>query len=146
VRGRSCLEIENKRGTMSSSKTRSTERNKVRKKLKAWGMDPGEIEMCIQQIAQRQLMKEYGKLPKDAPLCTRAEYIHLLRRQHGANENSTPHLRFGNDLVEETDDSKYRPTRIDPLLTGVGRATGETAKAVKRGNTITRYQYDGRDD
>jgi hypothetical protein len=39
------------------------------------------------------------------------------------------------------DDSKHRPTSVDPLLKGAGRATGQTAAAVKRGKTMTKYQH-----
>lgn len=40
------------------------------------------------------------------------------------------------------DDSKHRPARADPLTTGAARATGMTAKAVKRSKAMTRYEYD----
>jgi len=38
-------------------------------------------------------------------------------------------LRY--DRIQELDDSGYKPKRYDPLLNGVGRAMGDTAKAVK---------------
>lgn len=40
------------------------------------------------------------------------------------------------------DDSKHHPAHPDPLLTGDGRATGATAKAVTRTKAITRFEYD----
>jgi hypothetical protein len=39
------------------------------------------------------------------------------------------------------DDRGYRPNPGDPLLRGAARATGATARAVKRRTTITRYQH-----
>ena len=39
------------------------------------------------------------------------------------------------------DDRRHRPSRQDPLLTGQGRVTGMTALAVKRGQAMTRWQY-----
>jgi hypothetical protein len=42
------------------------------------------------------------------------------------------------------DDKKYKPTSVLKELNGVARATGETAKAIKRGKTITKWQYDER--
>src|SRR5262245_9768159 len=42
------------------------------------------------------------------------------------------------------DDRAYLPDYVDPVLKGVARATGETAKAVKRGKTITKWQHDER--
>lgn len=44
----------------------------------------------------------------------------------------------------ELDDTGYRPTSPDPLTTGVARATGETAAAVRRGRTITKHQHESR--
>jgi hypothetical protein len=40
------------------------------------------------------------------------------------------------------DDRRHRPTSHDPLTTGIGRATGATAVAAKRGRTMTKWQYD----
>ena len=38
-------------------------------------------------------------------------------------------------------DRGYRPKQVDPILKGAGRATGATAKAVKRGTTLTRSEF-----
>ena len=38
-------------------------------------------------------------------------------------------------------DRGYRPKQVDPILKGAGRATGATAKAVKRGVTLTRAEF-----
>ena len=40
------------------------------------------------------------------------------------------------------DDKGYKPDSGDPLLRGPARAQGITAKVVRRGSTITEYQYD----
>lgn len=42
------------------------------------------------------------------------------------------------------DDTGYRPSGPDSTLVGVARATGETAAAVKRGSTLTKWQHDER--
>lgn len=117
-------------------------RREWRKRLRSWGMADDEIELCIQQVAQRQKMKAAGVLPIDAPLCTRAEYVRLLRKQPGVREKGSTVLRLGDDY-QAPNDKGYQPTRHDSVLTGVGRATGATAKAVKRGKTITKYEHDG---
>lgn len=44
--------------------------------------------------------------------------------------------------VAQVDDSKHRPAHIDPLLKGAARVTGQTAAAVKRGRTVTKYQHE----
>lgn len=40
------------------------------------------------------------------------------------------------------DDTRYRPAQTDSVLTGVARATGLTARAVRRRETLTRWQHD----
>lgn len=45
---------------------------------------------------------------------------------------------------EQPDDARYRPQHVDSVLRGAGRAVGETAAAVKRGRTVTAWQYDER--
>jgi hypothetical protein len=45
--------------------------------------------------------------------------------------------------LPDVDDRGYRPSRVDPLLTGPARATGATAQAVRRANATTKYEHDG---
>lgn len=42
-------------------------------------------------------------------------------------------------------DTSHRPRSHDPLTTGQARVTGETARAVKRGTTITLHEHRERD-
>jgi hypothetical protein len=128
---------------MGSAKTDNVARQKFKKRFIAWGMDPEEIELCMKQIKERQRAKNLKQIPIDAPLCTRASYIRLLKKTTGASPASTPQLRFG-DGYTSPDDSKYKPAKVDSALNGVARVTGETAKAVKRRKTITKYEYDQR--
>lgn len=44
------------------------------------------------------------------------------------------------DAGYSPDDSAYRPSSVDSTLTGVGRATGHSAKAIKRGRTYTNWE------
>ena len=106
-------------------------------------MPEQEIRACMNQIKERQLMKRNGTLPIDAPLCTRASYIHFLKKVvgHGPSANGTAALNLGNDY-NPLDDSKHKPTQIDSVLIGTARATGASAKAVKRRKTMTKYEYD----
>jgi hypothetical protein len=125
---------------MSNKNTRAKERQRWRKRLRAWGMAEDEIELCMAQVRTNLRAKANGTLPIDAPLCTRAEYIHLLKK-HSNPGDDKPHFHFGDDY-EEPDDKGYAPKRIDPLLKGVARATGATAKVVKKGKTMTKFEYD----
>lgn len=124
---------------MSNPATRRVARKRFRRSLESWGMDPEEIELCVEQYKQRQLAKARGELSIKAPLCTRAEYVRLLKKTQTATDAAV--FRLGEDY-EPPDDKGYKPPKIDSVLTGVGRATGETARAIKRGKTITKYDYD----
>jgi hypothetical protein len=42
----------------------------------------------------------------------------------------------------QPDDKGYRPKRIDPLTQGDARASGAAALAVRRGKTLTKWEYD----
>lgn len=128
---------------MGSAKTDNVARNKLRRKLRKWGMAEEEIRLCVEQVKERQFLKLAGKLAKDAPLCTRAEYVRLMRRNAPKGDTSAPHLHFGDDL-EEVDDSKHKPAWVDPVLRGTARAVGETAAAIKRRKTMTKFEYDQR--
>lgn len=119
-------------------KNQSTARRAFRKKLESWGMDPEEIKKCVEQMKFRQREKMYGHIPLDAPLCTRAAYIKELRKRQAY---SAPHLKLGDDY-ETPEDKDYRPVAVDALLKGEARATGVTAKVVRRGKTITKDEYD----
>lgn len=57
------------------------------------------------------------------------------------NVESVEGYNPANDAGYYPDDSKFRPTPVDPLLKGAARVTGMTAKVVRRGETITEYQY-----
>lgn len=122
---------------MGSPKSDHIARQQFRKKLEKWGMDPKEIDLCVQQVKFRQRLKNSGVLEKDAPLCTRAEYVRYLRKQSGANGAV---LHFGEDY-ESPSDSGYKPSTRDPLLHGPGRVSGLAAKVVSNGKTITKWQY-----
>jgi hypothetical protein len=116
-----------------------TARNRFRKKLESWGMPEEEIQICVDQYRERQRMKRNGTLAKDAPMCTRAEYVRYLKKQ--PNHSNASVLRLGEDY-QPPSDKGYKPVKVDSLLNGTARATGNTAKAVKKGKTITKYQYD----
>jgi len=45
-------------------------------------------------------------------------------------------LRY--DRIKEVDDTGFKPTRVDSLLKGTARATGDTAKAVRSKKAIVK--------
>lgn len=126
----------------SRIKNLQTKRNKIKQKLIRWGMPLDEVELCMAQIKQRQFAKLNGKLDKDAPLCTRASYVKYLRQNCiNPTKEGQPALFLGDDYVAPSDKG-YKPPHVDSIKTGVGRATGATAKAVSRTKATTKYEYD----
>lgn len=53
-------------------------------------------------------------------------------------------IRYAEQAARQPSDTGHRPSPGDPLLRGTARATGETAKAVQRRRTITRWQHEER--
>lgn len=119
---------------MGTRPTDNTARTKMRGRLRKWGMHEDLIKICMVEVVQRQEAKRNGTLPKDAPLCTRPEYLALKEEYEKARENPKKYV--------SPDDSKYRPNSRDPLLHGAARATGATAKAVRRGTSYVKLNYD----
>ena len=60
-------------------------------------------------------------------------WFRQLAEAHGAEHARS--VVYGN--VATLDDKGYHPTQIDPLLRGVARATGDTARAVKSRRALT---------
>ena len=91
-------------------------RQKLRKRLEAEGCSEALIERIIAQERHKDLVARHGEYDARAALRKNA-------RRHPA-------------------DAGYEPSVGDPLLRGSARATGVTAKVVRRKSTITKYQYD----
>lgn len=97
--------------TNTNPKTHSKARTKMRKKLRKRGISE---EVIADVIERMQFEQDCARLGLEAA------------RQ----------LRY--DRIKEPDDKGYKPTRYDSLLHGVGRVTGDTAKAVKSKKAIVR--------
>lgn len=73
----------------------------------------------------------------------RIAFMQAGQQQKRDTEN---HLRRLNartdDAYVQPDDSAHQPPQVDPLLKGTARATGATAKAVKQGKTMTKWQHE----
>jgi hypothetical protein len=92
-------------------------RRELRKKLRRQGVPEAEIERIVGALRYRQMVERLG--PEQARRVVLSQLPDL----------------------PTVDDSGYRPSRPDSLLTGTGRATGETAAAVKRRRTIPKWQH-----
>jgi hypothetical protein len=62
-----------------------------------------------------------------------------LRRRAGDERYRRIRMRL--DGHQAPSDASYKPTSVDSMLKGAARATGETAKAIRSGKTITDWQY-----
>lgn len=126
---------------MGNKKTDSANRSEMRRRLRRWGMSEEDVKACVEQVKERQRLKNQGVIPLDAPLCTLAVYRDYLRKQLRPNDTAAAILKLGDDYVPPSD-SGYKPDYVDPVLRGTARAVGKTAKAVKKGKTFTKHQYD----
>ncbi len=111
---------------MSRAKNRSEARRQLRRRLEKMGCPPSEIERVVAQ--------------RESIAANRFQAQKHLQRHDEQEDRLSDALKNPPPPVESPDDSRYRPTRYDPLLTGVARATGETAKAIRRGKTATDWQ------
>lgn len=96
-------------------------RRKLRHKLEARGVNPLVIDRIIGERRERDRAARHGWLPETP---------------------SREEILANTDDSLWPDDTGYEPSDTDPLLRGAARATGMTAKVVKRPNTITDWQYE----
>lgn len=76
---------------------------------------------------QRQIDREFAAEQRESIEAAR-------RRQQQVEEETYARLRL--------DDSRHKRDGHDPLTTGVARATGATARAVRRRTALTKFEYD----
>lgn len=96
-------------------------RRKLRKKLEERGVNPLVIDRIIAERREYDRARRHGLLPETP---------------------SREEILANTDDSLWPDDTGYEPTDTDPLLRGAARATGMTAKVVRRGETITDWQYE----
>lgn len=98
-------------------------RKQLRARLAAAGVDPARIDKIVEQ---RRISDRDRRDRALYPVPTREEIL-----AH-TDDSLWP------------DDKGYKPSPPDPLLHGPGRASGVTAKIVRRRHTITEYEYEGK--
>lgn len=96
----------------ASGKTARNARTKLRRRLRAEGLSPAEVEAGVRQW-------EYARW-------------YRINRAPITPPPAEP---------EQVDDRRFRPAAPDPLLKGAARASGATAAAVRRGRALTRDEY-----
>jgi SOS response regulatory protein OraA/RecX len=93
----------------------SESRRQLKKKLRASGMS----EELIERIIERKRFEQ-------------------LARRHGSVE-AAAQIRYA-EQPEQPNDSAYRPRHIDSTLRGAGRASGDTAKSIRRGRALASWE------
>lgn len=93
-------------------------RRRLRDQMTAAGCTPEKITHALEKLRFDQLVAIHGKEGAARILYKEAK--------------------------PQPDDRRYRPTSPPAELRGAGRATGETAAAVRAGKTITKWQHDER--
>ncbi len=93
-------------------------RRQMRKKLRA----AGASEALIERMVERKKFEQ-------------------LARRHGSVEAAAA-IRYS-EQPEQPDDSAYRPRPVDSTLRGAARATGDTAKSIRRGRGLALWEVDG---
>jgi Holliday junction resolvasome RuvABC DNA-binding subunit len=107
---------------MGNPKTNARKRTEFRRYLESLGYSPAEVERAVASREERRAAK-----------ARQADQEEALDQAH---KPKPPAQEW-----EYLDDTGYRPTQVDSVLTGVARATGQTAAAVKRRSTMTSAQY-----
>ena len=116
---------------MSSTRTRKTARNKLRKQLRELGESSEAIEAACAAWTRKNLALVANRDDaKSRSARARAQEAALDAAK--ASESTE---------WAEPDDKGYKPPQVDSVLVGVARATGPTAAAVKRKRTMTAAQY-----
>lgn len=117
------------RVAVGTDETHRKKRQALRAKLRKLGLPEEYIERRTDVMRARQQAERIGN---DAEA-----------RRLGEVERELLHEQTY--LTTRLDDSKHKPTYVDPVLRGAARATGNTATAVRTGKTFTKYQLDRRD-
>jgi phage I-like protein len=114
---------------VGSKSTDQKHRSRLRKHLRSLGYDEATVDAIVAERADVQRRR------REAATAA-AERAERLRHQ----EAELDEARTAAAPFEPPDDAGYKPRRPDPLLVGVARATGETARAVKRSSTLLRTE------
>lgn len=132
---------------MGTANTDKVARQRLRDRLRAKGVPEAEVQRLVaakrdEQAAARGDTRPGGpKRPKPARPDLDAEY----QRWYDAHRRVDPTRpqRIEDETYRRLSlkDSAHRPRAHDPLTTGQARVTGETARAVKRGTTITLHEH-----
>lgn len=148
---------------MGNRATDQKARQSLRRRLKAAGVAPLEIERRVAELRSRQ--GRTTPIPEEQAARDRAESERARKAARRA-ETRAVHKAIDEQFKREQqqsidsyrrrqeaeqaatwdrlspDDSKYRPTAVDPLRAGPARVTPDTAKAARRRKATTKFEYD----
>ena len=123
----------------TARKRRKDQRNRLRARLAREGVEPAMVEVLLAELRARQDLEHELRLAGCAPA--------LIARQVEELRVAQLHARLGaagaiDELCPTVDDTRFRPAVVDPLLRGVARATGATARAVRTRRGLAKWQIE----
>lgn len=140
---------------MGSANTDKVARQRLRDRLRAKGLPEDEVQrlLAVKRAEQQQARGSAEPAPpapvrRPASLSKaelQAEYDRWYKTHRHVDPSRPQRIEDETYARLSPKDSAHRPRPVDPLLTGHGRATGETARAVKRGRTVTKFEHRERD-
>lgn len=130
-----------------SAETHRKKRQRVRARLRAQGYSETRIEELLSDLSADQRRSRVAAStgsssqpephakpsPKPRPVASVMDHD---PRAYRARLEEETYARLA------PDDRRFRPVTPDPLTTGPARATGITAKAIRRTKAITKHEYD----
>jgi hypothetical protein len=152
---------------MGTAKTDAKARRDLRKRLEAQRLPVSEVNRQVEELRERQgrawrppaaprRARTPGEVAKRDEAAARREEQLRVQRRRSEQIIEAQRVRAVEDderrrVEDETyarlspDDRGFRPAKPDSVLTGAARATGDTARAVRRGKTFTKWQLEERD-
>jgi hypothetical protein len=123
----------------SSTKTQVTE---MRRKMRKWGATPELLEEATVLLKARCRLRDMDPVKHAREIQDLAEKLDFVRLQARLGMDAARSIVYEKSQRRlQFDDRGFKPSTGDSLLRGVGRATGETAKAVKRGRTLAKWEH-----
>lgn len=117
-------------------------RRKLEAALASKGVAPEVIADVVAEIQQRQAAARAAELRNER--IEPRKQVPQAKRVVSLTDAERAQIRAQQERFWENqpDDKGYRPKRVDPLTQGDARASGAAALAVRRGKTLTKWEYD----
>lgn len=124
----------------ASTKTQVTE---MRQKMRKWGATPALLEEATTLLKARCRLRDLDPVKHQREIADLSEKLDFVRLQARIGLDAARSMMYEKAQKRlQLDDTGFKPTSVDSVLRGAGRATGETARAVKRRRTTAKWEHD----